>query len=235
MIQPATPPPWPRSAMTCRIGPARLPRRISPSPRAGAIFGRARIRTNVPGEQMKALRLGLCIFCLVSGAGALAAQGPPGVAEPLGAGPFTYRTGEGLNIRVTVLTRLTSPYAIAFLPNGDMLVTQRTGELKRIPRGSTTAVPVAGGPKSLGPVVTTGVHGYMGIALHPRFAQNGFVYLAYAKPQQQGSPRSIAIARARYADGSLHDTRDVFVGEGLGGPTTVKMTPASKLLIGTHE
>jgi glucose/arabinose dehydrogenase len=184
---------------------------------------------------MKALRLGLYMFCLAYGAGALAAQGPPGVYEPLGAGPFTYRTGEGLNIRVTVLTRLTSPYAIAFLPNGDMLVTQRTGELKRIAKGTTTPVAVPGGPKSLGPVVTAGVHGYMGIALHPRFAQNGFVYLAYAKPQQQGGPRSIAIARARYVDGSLHDTQDVFVGEGLGGPTTVAMTPDAKLWIGTTE
>jgi aldose sugar dehydrogenase len=184
---------------------------------------------------MKALRLGLYLFCLVHGASALAAQGPPGIAEPLGAGPFTYRTGEGLNIRVTVLTRLTSPYAIAFLPNGDMLVTQRTGELKRIAKGTTTAVAVAGGPKSLGPVVTAGVHGYMGIALHPRFAQNGFVYLAYAKQQQPGGPRNIAIARARYADGSLHDTKDVFIGEGLGGPTTVAMTPDAKLWIGTTE
>jgi len=183
---------------------------------------------------MKALRLSVGLYCLVSGALAIAAQGPPGIAEPLGAGPFTYRTGEGLNIRVTVLTRLTSPYSIAFLPNGDMLVTQRTGELKRIAKGTSTAVPVPGGPKSLGPVVTAGVHGYMGIALHPRFAQNGFVYLAYAKPLQ-GTTRSIAIARARYADGSLHDTKDVFVGEGLGGPTSVAMTPDGKLWIGATE
>jgi hypothetical protein len=60
------------------------------------------------------------------------------------------------------------------------------------------------------------------------------VYLAYAKPQQ-GTTRSIAIARARYADGSLHDTKDVFIGEGLGGPTSVAMTPDGKLWIGATE
>jgi glucose/arabinose dehydrogenase len=184
---------------------------------------------------MKALRSGLALICLLSGATALAAQAPPGVSQPLGAGPFTYRTGEGLNIRVSVVARLPWPYAIAFLPNGDMLVTQRTGELKRIAKGTTAPVPVTGGPRALGPAVTSGVHGYMGIALHPRFAQNGYIYLAYAKPTAQGAPRTIGIARARYADGALHDTKDVFVGEGLGGPTTVALTRDAKLLIGTTE
>jgi aldose sugar dehydrogenase len=202
---------------------------------------------------MKALRLGLCLSCMGYATNALAAAPPiPGVAEPLRAGPFTYRTGEGQDIRVSVLARLTSPYAIAFLPNGDMLVTQRTGALKRIPRGSTQVLEVTGGPKSIGPVVTTGVHGYMGIALHPRFAQNGLLYIAYAKPpsqqappqppaqaqaqrQPQAAPRTIAVARARYADGALHDLKDVFVGEGLGGPTTVALTADGKLLIGLTE
>jgi glucose/arabinose dehydrogenase len=76
----------------------------------------------------------------------------------------------------------------------------------------------------------------MAIALHPKFAQNGLVYIAYTKPQQEGSrTRTVAISRSRYADGSLHETRDVFVGEGLGGPTTVAMTPDGKLWIGTTE
>ncbi len=185
---------------------------------------------------MKALRLGLGLVCLLAGMPALAAQaGPPGISQPLAEGPFTYRTGEGLTIRVAVLTRLPWPYAMTFLPNGDMLVTQRTGELKRIAKGSTQPIPVTGGPRALGPAVTSGVHGYMGIALHPKFAQNGFIYIAYARPQQQGAARSIAVSRSRYANGALLDTKDVWVGEGLGGPTTVALTPDGKLWIGTTE
>jgi aldose sugar dehydrogenase len=165
-----------------------------------------------------------------------AAPAIPGLSEPLPAGPFTYRTGEGHNIKVTVLVRLTSPYAMAFLPNGDMLITQRTGEMKRIPRGTTELKEVPGGPKAPPPPLPAGVHGYMAIALHPKFAQNGYVYLAYTKPPEGDSKnRTIAIARARYADGRLHDTKDVFVGEGLGGPTTVAMTADAKLWIGTTE
>jgi glucose/arabinose dehydrogenase len=165
-----------------------------------------------------------------------AAPAIPGVSEPLRDGPFNYRTGEGQNIKVTVLARLTSPYAMVFLPNGDMLVTQRTGELKRMPKGTTELKNVPGGPKAMAPPVPAGVHGYMAIALHPKFAQNGFIYIAYTRPQQEGSKtRTIAVARARYADGSLHETRDVFVGEGLGGPTTVAMSADARLWIGTTE
>jgi glucose/arabinose dehydrogenase len=196
---------------------------------------------------MQSLRFGRHAVFAAMVLGATAGQAPvntslaaapaiPGVSEPLRDGPFTYRTGEGQNIKVTVLARLTSPYAMVFLPDGDMLVTQRTGELKRMPRGTTELKAVPGGPKALPPPVPAGVHGYMAIALHPKFAQNGFVYLAYTKPQQEGSKtRTIAVARARYAEGSLHETKDVFVGEGLGGPTTVAMSADGKLWIGTTE
>jgi len=196
---------------------------------------------------MRSLRAGhhLAIAAVALGAAAgqaqlntclAAAPAIPGMSEPLPAGPFRYRAGEGQDIQVTVLARLTSPYAMAFLPNGDMLITQRTGELKLMPRGTTELRNVPGGPQAIAPPVPAGVHGYMGLALHPRFAQNGFIYLAYTRPQQEGSKsRTIAIARARYADGALHDTRDVFVGEGLGGPTTVAMTADGKLWIGTTE
>jgi glucose/arabinose dehydrogenase len=171
----------------------------------------------------------------------------PGLGQPLPDGPFTYRTGEGQNIRVTVLARLPWPYAIAFLPDGDLLVTQRTGELKRIEKATGKVHAVPGGPKAVGPVPTSGVHGYMGIALHPRFAQNGWIYIAYTKPevaaaqpeaQRQGGiqrNRTVAVARARYANGTLLESRDIWVGEGVGGPTTVALTPDGKLWIGTTE
>jgi glucose/arabinose dehydrogenase len=203
---------------------------------------------------MKRLLLGVGLSAsILSTASFGAAPALPGLSQPLPAGPFTYRTGEGQDIRVTVMSRLAWPYAIAFLPDGDLLVTQRSGELKRIVRNSGEVVPVPGGPKALGPVTTAGVHGYMAIALHPRFADNGYVYIAYTKPQAQAPTqpqatqasqtaqpqapptRTVAVARARYANGSLHDTHDVWVGEGVGGPTTVALTPDAKLWIGTTE
>jgi glucose/arabinose dehydrogenase len=71
----------------------------------------------------------------------------------------------------TVAKNLTVPWDIVFLPDGDMLVTERPGTLKRI--GKTTA------NISLPSIRHVGEGGLMGIALHPDFAQNSFVYLYY--------------------------------------------------------
>jgi glucose/arabinose dehydrogenase len=192
---------------------------------------------------MNALRFSVCLWALISCPLAVAQRAvpvgktgspvaPPGLAQPLGKGPFTYHTGEGQDIRVTVLARLAWPYGLAFLPNGDLLVSQRTGELRRIPKGTTEQRVVSGGPVAVVPK-TAGVHGYMSIAVHPAFAQNQTLYIAYTKPLAENR-RTTAVARARYVDGHLEDTVDLFVGEALtGGPAAVAMTPDAKLWIAT--
>jgi aldose sugar dehydrogenase len=199
--------------------------------------------TSLAGESwMNALRLGtvfaVCALCPPMGLAQRAVptgtngtpKAPPGLAQPLPAGPFTYHTGEGQDIRVTVIARLAWPYGIAFLPDGDLLVTQRTGELKRIPRGTTELREVPGGPQAFTPI-TTGVHGYMSMAVHPRFADNHFLYIVYTKPLPDGK-RTTAVARSRYVDGRLLDTTDVWVGDNItGGPSAVAMTPDAKLWI----
>lgn len=151
----------------------------------------------------------------------------------LATGPFDYATGENQDIRVTVVTRMAWPFGLTFLPNGDLLVAQRTGEMKRIPKGSTEAVPVPGGPQALfqganGPAI---LHGYMHIALHPRFAGNGLLYLSYSKLPQGNVSLVSAVAQARYVDGRLTDVKDVWVGDTFYGPVAVAMTPDAKLII----
>jgi glucose/arabinose dehydrogenase len=148
-------------------------------------------------------------------------------------GPFHYATAEHQDIRVTVLARVAWPFGLAALPNGDLLIAQRTGEMKRIARGSTTAVPVPGGPKALfqgasGPAI---LHGYMHIALHPRFASNGLLYFSYTKDPAAGGSMASAVTRAKYVDGRLTEVRDVWVGEGFFGPVAVAMSPDAKLWI----
>jgi glucose/arabinose dehydrogenase len=153
--------------------------------------------------------------------------------KPLAAGPFTYNTAEQQDIRVTVLARVPWPFGLTFLPDGDLLIAQRTGEMKRIRKGSTEVLPVTGGPQALfqgksGPAI---LHGYMHMALHPRFASNGWLYLAYSKAPQGNQSLVTAVARAKYVDGRLTDVKDVWVGDTFYGPVSIAVTPDAKLYI----
>ena len=71
----------------------------------------------------------------------------------------------------------------------------------------------------------------MSMAVHPNFAMNHFVYIVYTKPLPDNK-RTSAVARARYVDGRLVDTTDVWVADDISGPTAVTMTPDAKLWIG---
>src|SRR5678815_1374770 len=98
-------------------------------------------------------------------------------ANTIGDGPWTYTTSErGTRIRVSVVTKgLSHPWSMAWLPNGDMLITERSGQLRILRNGVLDPQPVTGVPK----VQAGGTSGLLDIALHPKFAQNGLVYLAY--------------------------------------------------------
>jgi glucose/arabinose dehydrogenase len=145
---------------------------------------------------------------------------PQGLAnQPLPKLPMTFRTGEGQDIRVSaVTTKLSYPFALAFLPDGTMLVTERIGQLRIIRHDVLDPKPVAGGPKAYfaGESGLPGaVHGYMDIVLHPQFASNRLMYLSYTKPM--GDHNVDAVARARWTGSALADVRDVFVADDTTG------------------
>jgi aldose sugar dehydrogenase len=124
----------------------------------------------------------------------------------LGAGPWTFDTAQQ-RIRVSVVAAgLARPWSLAFLPNGDLLVAELPGRLRLIHNGVLDATPLAGVPV----VHAVQQSGLKDVVLHPRFADNGFVYLAYVKPGDGGSSTT-AIARGRLQGHALVDTRDIFV------------------------
>ena len=111
---------------------------------------------------------------------------------PLGAGPFVFDTAEQHKIRVSVVTKgLSHPWAIAFLPDGSMLVTERPGRIRVIRNGVLDPTPIAGVPR----VRTDGNGGLMDVALHPQFADKpaGLLHLHQARRERQRH----AVARAR--------------------------------------
>jgi aldose sugar dehydrogenase len=112
---------------------------------------------------------------------------------------------------VTVASGLQHPWGLAFLPGGDILVTERPGRLRLITGGELRQAPVAGAPTA----VAGGQGGMLDIALHPHFEANGLVYIAYSKEVEGG--RTTAVARARWTGDALEGTEDVFVADAIGG------------------
>ena len=132
---------------------------------------------------------------------------------PLGAGPWVFDTAEQHKVRVSVVTKgLSHPWAIAFLPDGGMLVTERPGRLRIVREGVLESHAISGVPT----VRTDGNGGLMDVALHPQFADNRLVYLTYTKPVGNGRGAR-ALARGRLEAGALTDVRDLLVTEAYEG------------------
>ncbi len=77
---------------------------------------------------------------------------------------------------VDLVTGLAHPWGLAFLPDGDILITERPGRVRLVREGELRSAPVQGAPS----VAAVGQGGMLDIALHPQFEQNRWVYLSYA-------------------------------------------------------
>ena len=117
----------------------------------------------------------------------------------------TYKSSEHQFRLVTIATGLENPWSMAFLPNGDMLVTERAGRLRIIRGGRLLPNAVEGVPA----VRTGGQGGLLDVVLHPQFASNRLVYLSYAKPNADGSEGTTAVVRGRFENDRLVNVQEV--------------------------
>jgi aldose sugar dehydrogenase len=109
----------------------------------------------------------------------------------------------------TVASGLVHPWGLQFLPDGRMLVTERPGRLRIVARDGKLSAPVVGVP----PVVTIGQGGLLDVALDPRFADTGMIYLTYAEPRGAGT-NGTAVTRAKLTltpdGGTLDEVKVIF-------------------------
>ena len=105
-----------------------------------------------------------------------------------------------------VVAGLQNPWSLAFLPGGDILVTERPGRLRIVRDGMLDPEPIAGVPE----VRRTVLGGLLDVLLHPDFASNRTLYLSYSKPLDDNLSTT-AILRARFDGGALTDVEDIFV------------------------
>ncbi len=113
----------------------------------------------------------------------------------------------------TVVDGLVNPWSMAFLPGGDMLVTERPGRLRIVRNGKLLPTPVAGVPE----VFARGQGGLLDVVSHPNFATNKFVYISYSKPQAAGQSTT-AVIRARFENDKLADVKEIFLADTKGAP-----------------
>jgi glucose/arabinose dehydrogenase len=198
----------PQSTSTCQAGPPGVdPGRVG---RAGALAG---------GRAGQA----------PAGRGAGARAGGVGGAPPaiqwaapvLPEGPIAAESAVPAhrNLRLVVMKGITHPWGMAFLPDGNILITERPGCLRIVRNGMLDPKPIAGLP----PISAQGLSGLMDIALHPRFAENNYVYLTYHKPNpaaagaqggpQGPPPRLATLARATWDGSALTNVKELFVAD----------------------
>jgi len=135
-------------------------------------------------------------------------------SPPLADGPIILDTAIQHQLQLVVTKGLNQPWSMAFLPGGEILVTERPGRLRIVRNGVLDPAPVKGLPA----IQAAGLAGLMDIALHPRFAENKLVYLTYHKPAggvapapgPGGTPGTITLARARWDGAALVEWQDLF-------------------------
>src|SRR6056297_478573 len=106
---------------------------------------------------------------------------------------------------VEIVKGLEHPWSLAFLPDGDLLVTERPGRLRLIRGGRLLPEPVAGLPS----VAARGQGGLLDVALHPEFAENRWIYWSYSGAGTGGI--GTEVARGKLIDDRLQEVEVLFV------------------------
>ena len=110
----------------------------------------------------------------------------PGAAAPAGDPPF----------KTTVIADFDSPWAMTFLPDRRMLVTEKDGRMLLVSADGKAATALGGIPA----VDSASQGGLMDVVLHPKFAENHLVYFSFSEPR--GGGKGLALARGRLVDGA---------------------------------
>lgn len=112
----------------------------------------------------------------------------------------------------TVAEGLENPWSMAFLPGGDMLVTERAGRLRIVRNGTLLPDSVPGVPE----VYAVGQGGLLDVIPHPDFASNRLIYLSFSKPNPTRTHATTAVIRGRFDNDRLTEVETLFEAASLG-------------------
>ena len=150
---------------------------------------------------MRLFRRSSCrVLALVVGLAACREAPAQGPAQK---SPTPAAVREGFRVE-TLAEGLVNPWALAFLPDGRILVTERAGRLRIVGTDGKLSEPLSGVPD----VFAQGQGGLLDVALDPDFTSNRFVYVSYAEPGAGGAGTSVA--RGRLGASGLERTRVIY-------------------------
>ncbi|EMS34725.1 PQQ-dependent oxidoreductase, gdhB family [Mariniradius saccharolyticus AK6] len=119
--------------------------------------------------------------------------------------PFAVQT-EKFKLKIdTLYTEFINPWGMTWLPDGTMLVTERKGEILVFKDDKFTGNKLSGVPA----VSEVNQAGLLDIAVHPKYAENGWIYLSYARKADKGEV--LVISRAKLSGNALTDLQEIFV------------------------
>ncbi|MDA0312034.1 MAG: PQQ-dependent sugar dehydrogenase [Gemmatimonadetes bacterium] len=113
---------------------------------------------------------------------------------------------------VTVAEGLVNPWSMAWLPNGDMLITERPGRLRIVRDGVLLPEAVSGVPE----VLARGQGGLFDVLPHPDFANNNLIYLSYSRPKDDGEGASTGVVRGVFQNDEFTNIEQIWVAQSTG-------------------
>lgn len=150
----------------------------------------------------------LILLALLAGCASRPQPGPPPVAPAREAAADQPGSGSATRIElVTLVNQLEEPWGMDFLPDGSLLVTEKSGRLKRVTTDTVAVTEITGVPDS----VSVGQGGLMDVLVHPDFGDNGLVYLSYSVAGEGGY--STRVSRARLQDNALTEVQALFTAQ----------------------
>ncbi len=113
---------------------------------------------------------------------------------------------------VPVASGLQNPWGIAFLPGGDILITERSGRLRIVREGRLLPDAVPGVPE----VLAQGQGGLLDVQPHPDFATNRLIYITYSKPYTDLEGARTVLVRGTFQDDALTNIEELFSAQAVG-------------------
>jgi glucose/arabinose dehydrogenase len=148
----------------------------------------------------------IAVLAIVGAVTVAVAHAQDRASPPLGSLPDTVFSAD-YSIRVVELAGgLENPWSMTFLPDGDILITERPGRLRVFRGGALDPEPIAGVPA----VRRTVLGGLLDVVSHPDFEANRIIYLSYSKAVD-GDFSTTAVARAKFDGSSLTGVEEIFI------------------------